>query len=253
MLRASKKSFIVLFFVAHEAGYDFEFSLANASQINRNAPKARYECAPHYSKMPLNVLFFLFFWFFVLLLSSVFAFLCFSASMLFCFSASLASLASLLFCFSDCLLRFSHLFLLLCFSLLFRFSASLAFLFFSASLIVCFAFLFLSFRLLIFPALIACSCCLLSSALAFLLLFSFCASLLLRCSALTLWFCIITIAITVTIIIAITMTIIKTIQISSPPRKEIPCEIAFEALFEGGPLVANGGGGCSPPPTPPLS
>ena len=36
------------FFVAHEARYDFEFSLANASQINRNAPKARYECAPRY-------------------------------------------------------------------------------------------------------------------------------------------------------------------------------------------------------------
>ena len=32
----------------HEARYDFEFSLANASQINRNAPKARYECAPRY-------------------------------------------------------------------------------------------------------------------------------------------------------------------------------------------------------------
>ena len=35
-------------FVAHEARYDFEASLANASQINRNAPKARYECAPRY-------------------------------------------------------------------------------------------------------------------------------------------------------------------------------------------------------------
>ena len=44
---ARQKSFIV-FFVAHEARYDFEFSLANASQINRNAPKARYECAPRY-------------------------------------------------------------------------------------------------------------------------------------------------------------------------------------------------------------
>ena len=43
-----KKFFIVFFFVAHEARYDFEFSLANASQINRNAPKARYECAPRY-------------------------------------------------------------------------------------------------------------------------------------------------------------------------------------------------------------
>ena len=47
VLRASKK-FYSLFFVAHEARYDFEFSLANASQINRNAPKARYECAPRY-------------------------------------------------------------------------------------------------------------------------------------------------------------------------------------------------------------
>ena len=44
VLRASKK-FHSLFFVAHKARYDFEFSLANASQINRNAPKARYECA----------------------------------------------------------------------------------------------------------------------------------------------------------------------------------------------------------------
>ena len=41
---ARQKSFIV--FLAHEARYDFEFSLANASQINRNAPKVRYECAP---------------------------------------------------------------------------------------------------------------------------------------------------------------------------------------------------------------
>ena len=43
-----QKKFYSLFFVAHEARYDFEFSLANASQINRNAPKARYECAPRY-------------------------------------------------------------------------------------------------------------------------------------------------------------------------------------------------------------
>ena len=42
------KKFYGLFFVAHEARYDFEFSLANASQINRNTPKARYECAPRY-------------------------------------------------------------------------------------------------------------------------------------------------------------------------------------------------------------
>ena len=33
--------------MAHEARCDFEFFLANASQSNRNAPKARYECAPH--------------------------------------------------------------------------------------------------------------------------------------------------------------------------------------------------------------
>ena len=45
---ARQKKFYSLFFVAHEARYDFEFSLANASQINRNAPKARYECAPRY-------------------------------------------------------------------------------------------------------------------------------------------------------------------------------------------------------------
>ena len=45
---ARQKKFYSLFFVAHEARYDFEFSLANASQINRNAPKARYECVPRY-------------------------------------------------------------------------------------------------------------------------------------------------------------------------------------------------------------
>ena len=45
---ARQKKFYSHFFVAHEARYDFEFSLANASQINRNAPKARYECAPRY-------------------------------------------------------------------------------------------------------------------------------------------------------------------------------------------------------------
>ena len=31
--------------LAHEARYDFEFSLANASQIDRNAPNARYDWA----------------------------------------------------------------------------------------------------------------------------------------------------------------------------------------------------------------
>ena len=45
---ARQRKLYSLFFVAHEARYDFEFSLANASQINRNAPKARYECAPRY-------------------------------------------------------------------------------------------------------------------------------------------------------------------------------------------------------------
>ena len=45
---ARQKELYSLFFVAHEARYDFEFCLANASQINRNAPKARYECAPRY-------------------------------------------------------------------------------------------------------------------------------------------------------------------------------------------------------------
>ena len=44
---ARQKSFIV-FFCGAQSTYDFEFSLANASQINRNAPKARYECTPHY-------------------------------------------------------------------------------------------------------------------------------------------------------------------------------------------------------------
>ena len=44
---ARQKKFYSLL-LAHEARYDFEFSLANASQINRNAPKARYECAPRY-------------------------------------------------------------------------------------------------------------------------------------------------------------------------------------------------------------
>ena len=48
------QSFIV-FFVAHEARYDFEFSLANASQINRNAPKARYECAPRTRKCQISL------------------------------------------------------------------------------------------------------------------------------------------------------------------------------------------------------
>ena len=33
-------------------------------------------------------------------------------------------------------------------------------------------------------------------------------------------------------------------------QKEIPCEIAFAALFEGGPLVANGKGAAPPPPNP---
>lgn len=37
-----------LIFLAHEARYDFEFSLANASQIDRNAPKARYDWAAFY-------------------------------------------------------------------------------------------------------------------------------------------------------------------------------------------------------------
>ena len=45
---ARQKKFYSLFFVAHKARYDFGFSLANASQINRNAPKARYECASRY-------------------------------------------------------------------------------------------------------------------------------------------------------------------------------------------------------------
>ena len=42
---ARQKSFIVLCFVAHEARYDFAFSLANASQINRNAPFRRVTIA----------------------------------------------------------------------------------------------------------------------------------------------------------------------------------------------------------------
>ena len=38
--------------MAHEARYDFEVSLGNASENGHNAPKARYECAPRYCKTP---------------------------------------------------------------------------------------------------------------------------------------------------------------------------------------------------------
>ena len=33
-------------FLTREARYDFEFSLANASENDHNAPKARYDCTP---------------------------------------------------------------------------------------------------------------------------------------------------------------------------------------------------------------
>ena len=45
MLRAPQKKTIKLF-LTREARYDFEFSLANASENDHNAPKARYDCAP---------------------------------------------------------------------------------------------------------------------------------------------------------------------------------------------------------------
>ena len=42
---ARQKSFIV-FFCGARSTLRFRVFLANASQINRNAPKVRYECAP---------------------------------------------------------------------------------------------------------------------------------------------------------------------------------------------------------------
>ena len=56
MLRAPQKKTIKLF-LTREARYDFEFSLANASENDHNAPKARYDCAPRYCKMLSTVLF----------------------------------------------------------------------------------------------------------------------------------------------------------------------------------------------------
>ena len=125
-----------------------------------------------------------------------FVFLCFSASMFFRFSISLIVCFVFLF-FSMCFLCF--VFAFLCFSIF----PLLLFLCFSVSLIICFVFLFLSFRLLLFPALIACCFSLVDCFPLPLLSFCFSAFVLLRCSALTLCFCIIAIAITSTI--AITM------------------------------------------------
>ena len=56
VLRAPQKKTIKLF-LTREARYDFEFSLANASENDHNAPKARYDCAPCYCKMLSTVLF----------------------------------------------------------------------------------------------------------------------------------------------------------------------------------------------------
>ena len=56
MLRALQKKTIKLF-LTREARYDFEFSVANASENDCNAPKARYDCAPCYCKMLSTVLF----------------------------------------------------------------------------------------------------------------------------------------------------------------------------------------------------
>ena len=87
----------------------------------------------------------------------------------------------------------------------------------------------------------------LSSAFAFLLLFSFWASLLLRCSALTAF------VLLLLLLLPLLLLLLKQSKyLLSTTQKEIPFEIAFEALFEGGPLVANGGGGLRPPNPPAL-
>ena len=54
-VRHKKKT--IKLFLTREARYDFEFSLANASENDHNAPKARYDCAPCYCKMLSTVLF----------------------------------------------------------------------------------------------------------------------------------------------------------------------------------------------------
>ena len=51
------KKMTIKLFLTREARYDFEFSLANASENDHNAPRARYDCAPCYCKMLSTVLF----------------------------------------------------------------------------------------------------------------------------------------------------------------------------------------------------
>ena len=146
------------------------------------------------------------------------------------------------------LLLLSSAFAFLCFSAFPLFPLLLIFCF-SASLIVCFAILFLSFRLLLFPALIACCFSLVDCfplPLLSFLFFSFCDSLLLRCSALTLCLCINT--------IAITITVIKTIKISSPPRNRKSLAKSPSKPSSKGPhRCKGGGGGCAHPPQHPRS
>ena len=137
----------------------------------------------------------------------------------FCFSASLASLLFRFSCFSA-----FPLLLLFCFS---------------ASLIVCFAYLFLSFHLLLFPALIAC-CFSLVDCFP-LPCFPFAFQLLCFSASPLLCF---DFSVAITILLFLK-------DIFSTTQQEIPYEIAFEALFEGGPLLANGGGGAAPPPPTP--
>ena len=54
MLHASKKA-LQSFFTAHEARYDFEFSLGSASENGHNTPKARYDCGPRYWKCQISL------------------------------------------------------------------------------------------------------------------------------------------------------------------------------------------------------
>ena len=50
-----QKKLYSLFFTAHEARYDFEFSLGSASENGYNTPKARYDCGPRYWKCQISL------------------------------------------------------------------------------------------------------------------------------------------------------------------------------------------------------